>query len=304
MPCRHGDLLFLSYSKNDNGAKETNPQPKPQQSSGRLNGQAIRPGEDVSLRPKDPEDDIKKLANPWESVKQDPIDNILGKEDGKIPRGRDHKMCKHGPKGMCDYCMPLEPYDAVYLAEKKIKHLSFHSYLKKINTATNKPENPTSYIPPLTEPYYRVKKQCPSGHAPWPDGICAKCQPSAITLKPQEFRMVDHVEFSDPGLIDNFINFWRASGSQRIGYLYGRYAPYSEVPLGTKAVVEAIYEAPQVGESDGVTLSLPWEGENSVDEVAALCGLQKVNLLAPLCNNHIFSLWISRRGVTSDLPTD
>ena len=116
--------------------------------------------------------------------------------------------------------------------------------------------------------------------------------------------MVDHVEFSDPGLIDNFINFWRASGSQRIGYLYGRYAPYSEVPLGTKAVVEAIYEAPQVGESDGVTLSLPWEGENSVDEVAALCGLQKVNLLAPLCNNHIFSLWISRRGVTSDLPTD
>ncbi|KAF8473174.1 NPL4 family-domain-containing protein, partial [Kalaharituber pfeilii] len=276
---KHGDLLFLSYSKSEDGEKGAVQQPSLQQSSGRLNGQAIRPGENISLRSKDSEDELKKVANPWDTITQDPIDNQLEKMDGKIARGRDHKMCKHGTKGMCDYCMPLEPYDAAYLVEKKIKHLSFHSYLRKINTATNKPENPTSYIPPLTEPYFRVKKNCPSGHAPWPDGICAKCQPSAITLKPQEFRMVDHVEFSDPGLIDDFINYWRASGNQRIGYLYGRYVPYLEVPLGIKAVVEAIFEAPQVGESDGVTLSLPWEGEKSVDEVAALCGLRKIGVI-------------------------
>jgi nuclear protein localization family protein 4 len=270
----NGAQIFIEFSE---GQAPTNAQPPAPSNAYRLNGKEVTAQDTTTIA-------IPNLTaqtrvdNPWDTVKQLPIDDILDKENGKIKRPRDTRMCRHGPNGMCDHCQPIEPFDAGYLAEKKIKHLSYHAYLRKMNQGKNKYEQGSSWMPPLTEPYYRVNPNCPSGHKPFPAGICTKCQPSAITLQPQPYRMVDHVEFSSPAIINKILDFWRNSAAQRIGFMYGRYEPYSEIPLGTKAVIEAIYEPPQVDELDGVTLN-DWANENEIDKVASLCGLQRVGVI-------------------------
>ena len=62
----------------------------------------------------------------------------------------------------------------------------------------------------------------------------------------QAYRHVDNVSFENPFLVERFLNYWRLTGHQRVGFLYGRYEVFKDVPLGIKATVAAIYEPPQV----------------------------------------------------------
>ncbi|CDK29784.1 unnamed protein product [Kuraishia capsulata CBS 1993] len=243
---KNGDLLFLSYSnkRSDETARDS--------ASVALNGVATT-----------------------KSTTQLPVDDLLDKQQGLIKRGRS-TFCRHTEKGMCEYCSPLPPWDKAYQEENNIKHISYHAYVKEMNANVNK--NDSSFIAPLEEETFKIDKHCPTGHSPWPKGICSKCQPSAITLQQQRFRMVDHVEFTNSETINNFINSWRLSGTQRFGVLLGTYDVYDKVPLGLKAKVEAIYEIPQIDDEDGITLQ-QWDNEEQVLDVAKRLGLVPVGTI-------------------------
>ena len=173
-----------------------------------------------------------------------------------------------------------QPFDVGYQASHSIKHLSYHAYLRKANASAPLSSQSTSYVPPLSDPSYRVAVPCTSGsHPSWPAGICTKCQPSAVTLSRQTYRLVDHIEFANPSLIEGLLAFWRSTGTQRFGYLLGKYEAYEEVPMGIKAVVEAIHEPPQEGHGDGVTVGFPWEAEKRVERLANACGLKVVGMI-------------------------
>lgn len=244
---KHGDMIFVGYN--------VKPSSAPSDAT-------------TNLTPSQPTPSVPQPAHRhWETVQEHPVDTYWRSRDGKIPKGRDSRFCKHGPNGMCDYCMPLEPYDAAYQAEHNIKHLSFHAYLRKISPKTS--SSAAQALPPLSPISYKVKVPCPSGgHPSWPAGICTACQPSAITLQSQPFRMVDHLEIASQDIVERFLQAWRATGLQRFGWLIGHYEPYDKVPMGIKAVVEAIHEPPQEGELDGLTLGLPWEDEPRIRELA------------------------------------
>ena len=81
----------------------------------------------------------------------------------------------------------------------------------------------------------RIKEGCTT-HLPWPKGICSKCQPSAVILNRQVYRHVDNVMFENPNIVERFLSYWRASGHQRMGFLYGRYEDHTDVPLGIRLV--------------------------------------------------------------------
>jgi nuclear protein localization protein 4 homolog len=130
----------------------------------------------------------------------------------------------------------------------------------------------------------KIKAGC-RDHPAWPKGICSKCQPSAITLNRQTYRHVDSVMFENTGIVDEFLNYWRVTGHQRIGFLYGTYEVNPDVPLGIRARIVAIYEPPQESTRNSIKL-LENENDVEVDEMAALLGLRKVGWIFTDLLNH------------------
>lgn len=205
-----------------------------------------------------------------DGILEDEVDQFLWKQDGRIERERNEQLCRHGPLGKCLHCVPYEPYDEEYLAKVNppIKFLSFHSNLRKLTGGVDKGK-----FAMLENLSCKIKPGCRE-HPPWPGGICTKCQPNAVTLQRQKYRHVDYIQFENKLLMERFLDYWRKTGSQRIGLLYGRYEHHKDVPLGIKAVVTAIYEPQQKCTRNSVELlEYDWD---VVNKVAAGLGLRPV----------------------------
>lgn len=81
--------------------------------------------------------------------------------------------------------------------------------------------------------------------------------------------------FENTALVERFLNYWRTTGHQRMGFLYGSYEVNNDVPLGIRAVVAAIYEPPQESTRNSIKL-LPDERAQEIDVLAAKLGLGKI----------------------------
>ncbi|XP_065579373.1 nuclear protein localization protein 4 homolog isoform X2 [Artemia franciscana] len=202
------------------------------------------------------------------NVLEDEVDRTLEHETGRIERGRD-AFCQHGTNSRCVRCSALEPFDEKYLAEHNIKHMSFHASLRKLGSTADRGK-----YAQLDDIMCTLKPGCPN-HPPDLEGGCPRCRPGAITLNRQPYRHVDNVEFENPQIVERFLNYWRITGNQRAGHLYGWYKPHKDVPLGIKAVVAAIYEPPQQNRREGIKF-LDDPMEETVNTVAKEFGLQRV----------------------------
>jgi len=203
---------------------------------------------------------------------EDEVDQYLIRQDELITRQRDEQLCRHGPTGKCIHCIPIEPFDLDYLGKRNppIKYISFHAYLKKLQSGRDKAKYAN-----LENLYCKIKPGC-TAHPPWPKGICNKCQPSTIYLNRQPYRHVDNIMFENGQIVEKFLNFWRKSGHQRMGLLYGRYEPYDGVPLGIRAVVSAIYEPPQVTSPNSIEVKFPDPNQDKINNLAKKLGIKCV----------------------------
>ena len=195
----------------------------------------------------------------------DEVDTKLAKLEGTIPRPLNPQLCNHNDNGRCVHCSPLEPYNEEYLKENKIKHLSYYSYLKKRRSGSS------GKFVQMEDIDCKIKPGCIK-HPPWPEGICSTCQPPAVTLNQQEYRHCDFVEFETAGIVEKLIGYWRETGHQRAGLMYGRYEVEGHVPLGIKSVVSFIYEPPQNTDAKSIEfLEDPYQ--SVIDTLAKLLGL-------------------------------
>jgi len=240
----HGDMIYLEISNESRpGSSKQTPFGDSSISS--------------SSRPTSATSTKHEMKQP---LKEDEIDISLWKEEGRINKGGGSS----GGIFKMDN-LSIEPWDENYLKEKEIKFMSFHAYMRQQTAGVDKGK------------YFKLDKfKAASRLDPTSGKRTVYDLPSAVTLNRQKFRHVDNIVFENREIVDRFLNYWRASGHQRMAYLYGRYTKHTDVPLGIKAEVCALYEPPQTSTVNSLQFFEVDPKLDAVEFVAMKLGLVKV----------------------------
>ena len=155
--------------------------------------------------------------------------------------------CQHGEGGKCPNCVGKE-----FISDAK--HISFDQYIneqKQKCKGTHEPTTVCINCMPPSQIIYKKKKNC-NNHPP--EHICNECMPPNVILNRQVYRHVDYVSFMNKEEIELFLQPWIKEffQKQRMAYLFGYYAKDPNYPDGVRAVVEALYEPPQIGDIESV----------------------------------------------------
>ena len=214
----------------------------------------------------------KKRPKKEELIKKDSKGNPLMTNEHFLKKNGLTDKCSHPPGQKCLYCMPkVDPNEEIKgkcnhgpggecpnCVDKNLisnaKHISFDQYIndkKQQCKGTHESSSVCINCMPPAQLSYTKKKNCPN-HPP--EMCCNKCMPPNAILNRQTYRHVDYVSFMNKEELDQFLQPWIKGyfETQRMAYLFGYYAKDPNYKDGVRAVVETIYEPPQIGDQTSV----------------------------------------------------
>jgi len=254
---KEGDAIFL---KNSEAKSEFSNEQKPK-------GNCNHSENEVCINCID-----KKRPKKEEAIKKDSKGNPLMKNEDFLKKNGLTEKCTHPEGQKCLYCMPkVNPNEEIKgkcnhgpggecpnCVDKNLisnaKHISFDQYIndkKQQCKGTHESSSICINCMPPAQLSYTKKKNCPN-HPP--EMCCNKCMPPNAILNRQTYRHVDYVSFMNREELDQFLQPWIQSffGKQRMAYLFGYYAKDPNYKDGVRAVVETLYEPPQIGDQTSV----------------------------------------------------
>ena len=214
----------------------------------------------------------KKRPKKETNIKKDSKGNPLMTNEDFLKKSGLTEKCRHPPGQKCFYCMPtIDPKEEIKgvcnhgpggkcpnCVDKNLisnaKHISFDQYIndkKQQCKGTHESSSVCINCMPPAQLSYTKKKNCPN-HPP--EMCCNKCMPPNAILNRQTYRHVDYVSFMNKEELDLFLKPWidGVFGKQRMAYLFGYYAKDPNYKDGVRAVIETLYEPPQIGDQTSV----------------------------------------------------